>query len=458
MASFYFLLIVSASIVAIVIKVFKKKCRLLQEDLKKLNLQNEEKNEQIIKLNAKAERFDAIANYDQIIASKISESQLLDKTLKELEGRIDPYRQSLELEESGFYKFQYNFEEVDKYADALQIIKDAQRVLINKKKAFHTSVMELENSPIINSIGKLGVRAFNSESYDVIERVSFNNFDSCKNRITAIYNDINKLMSPLNTYIDKECLELKLQELAIGYEYESEKQKIKQEQDEIRAQMREEELARREAEKARQDAIEEEKKYQLALQDARKEIEGKADEEKEKMLKIISDLESKLQDAQQKRERATAMAQITKAGNVYIISNIGSFGENILKIGMTRRREPMDRIRELSDASVPFQFDVHAMVYSEDAPKLENDLHNFFQNRRMNKINLRKEFFKVGIDDITEACTKLGYNIKLTKLAEARVCIPLKSATCSGANRPAVPDQIGRPAGAKRRWFFSSFS
>ena len=413
-----FLIIVSVS--AYIFYKFKKKNELLQQDFNKLNLQNLEKDEQIIKLKEKANKFDAIDNYEKIITDKNSELEQLEKILKELESKVDPYKQYLDLEESGFYKFQYNFENVDKYADALKLIKDAQRILIKNKNAYRTSVKELENSDIINSIGRLGLTAFNSESYNVIERVNFNNFDSCKFRIIDIFNNINKLMSPLNTCIDKEFLNLKLQELAVGYEFESEKQKIKQEQDEIRAQMREDEMARQEAEKARLDAIEEENRYQLALQEARREIEGKTDEEKEILQKQISELEMKLVEAQRKRERATSMAQITKAGNVYIISNLGSFGENVLKIGMTRRREPMDRIQELSNASVPFQFDVHAMVYSEDAPRLENDLHNFFQDRRMNKINLRKEFFRIGIDDISEACEKLGYKIKLTKLAEAR--------------------------------------
>ena len=114
------------------------------------------------------------------------------------------------------------------------------------------------------------------------------------------------------------------------------------------------------------------------------------------------------------------MAQQTKRGHVYVISNIGSFGEEVYKIGMTRRLEPMDRVKELGDASVPFTFDVHAMIYSEDAPGLENELHKEFGEKRLNKINNRKEFFNVTLDQIENFCKEKGVDFKFTKKAEAK--------------------------------------
>lgn len=113
------------------------------------------------------------------------------------------------------------------------------------------------------------------------------------------------------------------------------------------------------------------------------------------------------------------MAQQTRSGHVYIISNIGSFGENVFKIGMTRRLEPSDRVRELGDASVPFPFDIHAMIYSEDAPALENELHKFFALNQMNKVNPRKEFFKVPISDIKNEIENRGLKVKWTITADA---------------------------------------
>jgi hypothetical protein len=117
---------------------------------------------------------------------------------------------------------------------------------------------------------------------------------------------------------------------------------------------------------------------------------------------------------------ADVLAELTKAGYVYVISNIGSFGENVFKIGMTRRLEPMDRVRELGDASVPFAFDVHAMVYDEDAPALESELHRHFADRSVNLVNMRKEFFNVGIDEIEAFAKERKLKMAVTRLAEAR--------------------------------------
>ncbi|AVQ10754.1 PF13250 domain protein [Leptospira santarosai] len=114
------------------------------------------------------------------------------------------------------------------------------------------------------------------------------------------------------------------------------------------------------------------------------------------------------------------MAQQTKAGHVYVISNIGSFGESVFKVGMTRRLDPMDRVKELGDASVPFEFDVHAIVYSENAPELEKLLHRDFEHKRLNLVNNRKEFFEIALDEIEQIVKKHKGDVQFTKAAEAR--------------------------------------
>ncbi|WP_234647214.1 GIY-YIG nuclease family protein [Dyadobacter sp. CY356] len=124
--------------------------------------------------------------------------------------------------------------------------------------------------------------------------------------------------------------------------------------------------------------------------------------------------------AEEKNQRALSMAQQTKSGNVYIVSNIGSFGENVFKIGMTRRLEPLDRVKELGDASVPFEFDVHSMIYSDNAPALERELHKKFLRLQMNKVNPRKEFFKVALNDIKDEVDRMNINAKWTMISEAR--------------------------------------
>ncbi len=134
----------------------------------------------------------------------------------------------------------------------------------------------------------------------------------------------------------------------------------------------------------------------------------------------MEELQSKLQLAEEKNQRALSMAQQTITGNVHIISNIGSFGENVYKIGMTRRLEPLDRLRELGDASVPFEFDVHAMIFSDDAPALERQLHKKFLKNKLNKMNPRKEFFNIGINELKTYVDSVSINCKWTMTAEAR--------------------------------------
>jgi hypothetical protein len=127
-----------------------------------------------------------------------------------------------------------------------------------------------------------------------------------------------------------------------------------------------------------------------------------------------------LAEAEAKNLRAKSMAEQTRSGSVYVISNVGSFGDGILKIGMTRRLEPMDRIYELGDASVPFEFDVHAMITTDDAPGLERALHNHFEDRRVNRVNLRKEFFRVSVLELRELVAAKGLQAAFTMAAEAR--------------------------------------
>ena len=130
------------------------------------------------------------------------------------------------------------------------------------------------------------------------------------------------------------------------------------------------------------------------------------DIEKELYADKIKELEDKIKELEKDKKDVENRETNTRAGFVYIISNIGSFGENVYKIGMTRRLEPMDRISELSSASVPFPFDVHALIFSEDAPALETTLHNYFRKQEVNKVNSRKEFFRVNLEEIKDLVHK----------------------------------------------------
>lgn len=173
------------------------------------------------------------------------------------------------------------------------------------------------------------------------------------------------------------------------------KEHQKAEQARIKARIREEQKAEREIERERKRIEAEQKAIQQALEVALKQAEGEHSAE-------VEALKEKLAEAEAKSQRALSMAQQTKAGHIYVISNIGSFGEGIYKVGMTRRLEPMDRVKELGDASVPFPFDVHMMISCDDAPTLENTLHKALHGQRVNKVNLRKEYFRASIDEIRD--------------------------------------------------------
>lgn len=179
-------------------------------------------------------------------------------------------------------------------------------------------------------------------------------------------------------------------------------QEEKEYQAELKRQMREEKQRQDELDQQQREAEEEEQRLteqQRLLEEALLAAEGAHREELERQR---LELEQRIQDVHQQYERAKSMAQLTKQGHVYVISNIGSFGENVFKIGMTRRLEPMERVKELSGAAVPFDFDVHAMISCDDAPALEKTLHDHLESYRINRVNLRKEFFRIELSRIID--------------------------------------------------------
>ena len=167
-------------------------------------------------------------------------------------------------------------------------------------------------------------------------------------------------------------------------------------------------------------AEKEEQNFQKLLDKARKQAEKAVGEELAKLESQIAVLTDDLNEAHEKVERAKSMAEQTKAGHVYVVSNIGSFGEGVVKIGMTRRLDPLDRVKELGDASVPFLFDLHALIYSENAPALERQLHDKFAKERFNLVNNRKEFFKVDLESVKAALKKINPEVDFYMQPEAQ--------------------------------------
>lgn len=258
------------------------------------------------------------------------------------------------------------------------------------------------------------LRCFNSECDNVLLNLSVKNIDSMRNKITKSFESLNKIFSVDGVQLDHKLLQYKLEELNLVYTYELKKEQEKEQQRAIKEQMIEEEKVRREIErqkakleKDQNQCSNEINKLMAYMQKTQNDVE------KQLYVDKIKELEERLKQLEADKADVLKREANARAGYVYVISNIGSFGENVYKIGMTRRLEPMDRIKELGSASVPFEFDVHAMIFSNDAPALETALHQKFEKQSVNRVNLRKEFFKISLDEI-ETLVKEKYNNTVT--------------------------------------------
>ena len=354
------------------------------------------------------------------------------------------YDEEIQLAELGFYKPHFDFDTSDAYKEKLNEAKQLQKDMISSKKAIYcTREWTLEGSiskgkTMTNRGIRLTARAFNNECDAAISNTRWNNVDRMEQRVEKAFNAINKLNESNVIIISKKYYQLKIKELRLAHEYADKKQREKEEQQEIKRQMREEVKLEREVEKT----LKEEENYNKLLDKAKNEAEKATGLELDSLSEEIARLSQELQEAHEKSERAKSMAQQTKQGHVYVISNIGSFGKNVCKIGMTRRLEPLDRVKELGDASVPFGFDVHAMIHSGDAPALENALHKKFDQVRLNLVNNRKEFFRVSILDIKEEVNKIAPAAEFIETAEARDYRESLSIVSQRENVKSVNDAI----------------
>ena len=319
----------------------------------------------------------------------------------------------------------YDFGTSEEYKNRLLEIRNEQKSIAKEYKACWIFDSDSDIKPIEYEIRNLMVRAFNSECTAVVSKVTYRNIETSSKKINSIFTSLNKIGENLSCQITSNYLSLKLDELYLVYEYkeklEEEKELRRQEKEILKDQLR----AQKELEKAQAESDKEEKLYQDALEKARKELEktisqnkSESEEQRKELEDQIASLSGQLKEAQEKKERATSQAQLTRAGYVYIISNIGSFGEDVYKVGLTRRLDPFERVKELGGASVPFRFDIHAMIYSEDAPTLENLIHDHLKDNSVNRVNTRKEFFNVSLNEIKEIIKDADQDIRFLPLSE----------------------------------------
>lgn len=299
----------------------------------------------------------------------------------------------------------------------LKAARDATRTLMQIQRAATCEYAE----PVRRATAiRFVCDAFNGKVDSILTRSKADNFGKLEQEIRDAYAVVNLNGAAFrNARITEEFLQARLDELRWAATAHAIKDKEREEQRALRDQMREEEKARREFERAIKDAAKEEEAIKKAMERVQKQVAEANDMQRAELEARLHELEEKLKAAEEKNQRALSMAQQTRTGHVYVISNIGSFGEQVFKIGMTRRLEPKDRIRELGDASVPFEFDIHAMIFSEDAPGLEKALHRHFLRQQLNKVNPRKEFFRIDLSSIRQELEKLGIETHWTMKAAA---------------------------------------
>ena len=306
------------------------------------------------------------------------------------------------------------------FTEAGQKLKAAREMSRWMVKAGRAATCDYAESNRRDTAIRFVIDAFNGKVDSILSRNKADNHGKLEQEIRDAFALVNHNGTAFrNARITDEYLTSRLEELKWAATTRVLKEQDREEQRQLREQIREEEKARREFERAMKDAAKEEDTIKKAMDKVLQQAANANDAQRVEFEAKLRELELKLQAAEEKNQRALSMAQQTRTGHVYVISNVGSFGEEVFKIGMTRRLEPKDRIRELGDASVPFEFDVHAMIFSDDAPSLEKTLHRHFLRRQMNKVNPRKEFFRLGLSEIRTELESLGVETLWTMAAEA---------------------------------------
>lgn len=334
----------------------------------------------------------------------------LDSEIKNRENQIVDLDDEILVQEFGLYRPHYNFANALDYKDRLAEIRAKQKALIKSKTAvsgdtnWQVNGSSSQVKKMVNDTQKLLLRAFNTECDELIGKVKYTNYDASLNRIYKSAETISKLGVIMNISITPAYLNLKVEELRLSFEYQQKKQQEKEAQKAARAELREAARLQKEIEAQRKKIEKEQTHYQTAYDHLL--VQLQADPENKDLLDKKMDLESQLNDIDKAMKDIDYREANQRAGYVYVISNIGAFGPDVYKIGMTRRLDPQDRVDELGDASVPFNFDVHAMIFSDDAPALEAALHRAFEDRKLNMVNTRREFFNVTLDEIKEVIKK----------------------------------------------------
>lgn len=343
----------------------------------------------------------------------------------ELKGQILVFEETLLLESFALYEPKFKLGASHEYKTRLDGVRDRQKAMIKNGEAatgnmdWQVNGSKVEGRKLVNDMLKLVIRSFNNESDYCVDNVKFDNIELGEKRIRQSFDACNRLGRVMTVRLSESYLNLKLDELHLAHEFQVKKQEEKEEAKRVREELREQQKLEQEIRAAREKIAKERKHFTAALRDLHARLEKSSTEEERALLSIkIAEVAASKANLDSEEKMIDYREQNAKAGYVYVISNVGAFGEGVYKIGMTRRLDPMERIDELGDASVPFWFDVHAMVFSDNAPSLEAKLHLRFAAGRLNKVNGRKEFFRADIAEI-ESIIRENYDTAVEVTHEA---------------------------------------
>ena len=388
----------------------------LQQALANLNAQKE-------KARLDLQQFDGwFAKRKQDAEQKMSE---IVNQIEAKKKEIIVLDDEILLESFALYKPKFKFLTSAEYKTRLDACRDKQKqmikdgIAVKANEGWTVNNSKSEGKKMVNDMKKLLLRSFNNECDYCVDNVKFNNMEVNEKRIEKSFEELNKLGRIMQANIVDTYRKLKYEELYLAFEYQQKKQEEKEEQKRVREELREQQKLEQEIRQAREKLAKEKKHFTKAIDELESKLKGAvSDSERSLVLEKLAEVKGQYSELEKEEKVIDYREKNAKAGYVYIISNIGSLGENVYKIGMTRRLEPLERIDELGDASVPFEFDVHALIFSENAPALEAKLHEHFYKSRVNKLNDRKEFFRADIHEI-EKVVRENYDKVVDVVKEA---------------------------------------
>ncbi|MBB4916415.1 hypothetical protein FHS44_003503 [Streptosporangium saharense] len=326
------------------------------------------------------------------------------RRLHEVERQVVQTEETVLLQEAGVYDYQHPLSDAVAYKERLAQVKARIKAMARENKAvlgstgWQVNGSAAEGRRMVRDFSKLMLRAYNAEADNCVRTMRPYKLQSAVDRLEKAVEMIVKLGKTMDIHVSGEYHRLRVYELELTADYLAKQEEEKERNRAQREQQREEEAARREFEREKARLRKEQAHYKAALA----KLIAKGDEA------AVEELKAKLEEIGAAVSDVEAREANVRAGYVYVISNIGAFGEDVVKIGMTRRLEPEDRVRELGDASVPFRFDTHALIFSDDAVGLEGRLHAALNDRRVNRVNPRREFFRATPAEVRDLLQQIA--------------------------------------------------